>query len=64
VALLLARIASLVSAKELRLYHQWSTSDIRHKDAKIVADEVAKANMDLEIKIFPTKSLFKPREQY
>ena len=51
-------------AKELRLSHQWSTKDIRHKVAQIVADEVAKANVDLTIKIFPSKSLFKPREQY
>ena len=42
-------------AKELRLSHQWSTNDIRHKVAQIVADEVAKANVDLEIKIFPSK---------
>ncbi|MEK9668545.1 MAG: TRAP transporter substrate-binding protein DctP [Deltaproteobacteria bacterium] len=63
-ALLLAGTASLASAKELRLSHQWSTSDVRHKVAQIVADEVAAANVDLEIKIFPTKSLFKPREQY
>ena len=52
------------TAKELRLSHQWSTSDVRHKVAQIVADEVAAANVDLEIKIFPSKSLFKPREQY
>ena len=63
-AILLAGTASLVSAKVLRLSHQWSTSDVRHKVAQIVADEVAAANVDLEIKIFPTKSLFKPREQY
>ena len=63
-ALLLAGTASLVSAKVLRLSHQWSTADVRHKVAQIVADEVAAANVDLEIKIFPTKSLFKPREQY
>ena len=63
-ALLIAGTASLVSAKVLRLSHQWSTSDVRHKVAQIVADEVAAANVDLEIKIFPTKSLFKPREQY
>ena len=37
---------------------------MRHKVTQIVADEVAKANVNLEIKIFPTKSLFKPREQY
>lgn len=37
---------------------------MRQKVTQIVADEVAEANVDLEIKIFPTKSLFKPREQY
>ncbi len=51
-------------AKELRLSHQWSTSDVRHKVAQIVADEVAAADVGLSIKIFPSKSLFKPREQY
>jgi len=55
---------SLAHADELRLSHQWSTSDVRHKVAQIVADEVADADVDLEIKIFPSKSLFKPREQY
>lgn len=55
---------TLVSAKELRLSHQWSTKDVRHKVAQMVADEVKAANVDLEIKIFPSKSLFKPREQY
>ncbi|MEL7279672.1 MAG: TRAP transporter substrate-binding protein DctP [Pseudomonadota bacterium] len=49
---------------ELRLSHQWSTSDVRHQVAQIVADEVAAADVGLEIKIFPSKSLFKPREQY
>ncbi|WP_375230210.1 TRAP transporter substrate-binding protein DctP [Roseobacter sp. S98] len=51
-------------ATELRLSHQWSTADVRHQVAQIVADEVAAADVDLEIKIFPSKSLFKPREQY
>ncbi|GJL80610.1 MAG: ABC transporter substrate-binding protein [marine bacterium B5-7] len=54
----------VASATELRLSHQWSTKDVRHQVAQIVADEVAAANVDLEIKIFPSKSLFKPREQY
>lgn len=52
------------SAAELRLSHQWSTKDVRHQVAQIVADEVAAADVDLEIKIFPTQSLFKAREQY
>ena len=53
-----------VSAAELRLSHQWSENDVRHKVAQIVADEVAAADVDLEIRIFPTQSLFKAREQY
>lgn len=51
-------------AAELRLSHQWSTKDVRHKVAQMVADDVAAAGVDLSIKIFPSKSLFKPREQY
>ena len=53
-----------VGATELRLSHQWSNKDVRHKVAQMVADDVAAANVDLEIKIFGSKSLFKPREQY
>ncbi|NIZ12776.1 TRAP transporter substrate-binding protein DctP [Phaeobacter sp. HF9A] len=51
-------------ATELRLSHQWSNKDIRHQVAQMVADDVAAADVDLEIKIFGSKSLFKPREQY
>ncbi|MFQ6551307.1 TRAP transporter substrate-binding protein DctP [Aestuariibius insulae] len=56
--------AGAAQAAELRLSHQWSNNDIRHKVAQMVADDVAAADVDLEIKIFPSKSLFKPREQY
>ncbi len=51
-------------AETLRLSHQWSEGDVRHKVAKMVADEVAAAGVDLEIQIFPSQSLFKAREQY
>ncbi|WP_294606368.1 TRAP transporter substrate-binding protein DctP [uncultured Roseovarius sp.] len=57
-------LGSVANATDLRLSHQWSNSDVRHKVAQIVADEVAAADVDLEIKIFGSKSLFKPREQY
>ena len=60
----LMALAPAASATELRLSHQWSNNDVRHKVAQIVADEVAAADVDLEIKIFGSKSLFKPREQY
>ena len=56
--------AASAQATELRLSHQWSDNDIRHQVAQIVADEVAAADVDLEIVIFPTQSLFKAREQY
>ncbi len=56
--------ALTANAEELRLSHQWSTKDVRHQVAQMVADEVAAAGVDLEIKIFPSESLFKPREQY
>ncbi|KIC07842.1 ABC transporter substrate-binding protein [Leisingera sp. ANG-M1] len=62
--LALAAAGSLANATELRLSHQWSNKDIRHQVAQIVADEVAAADVDLNIKIFGSKSLFKPREQY
>ena len=56
--------AATVDAKELRVSHQWSEGDVRHKVAQMVADEVAAAGVDLEITIFPSQSLFKAREQY
>ena len=56
--------ATSVSAETLRLSHQWSNKDVRHQVAQMVADEVSAANVDLEIQIFGSKSLFKPREQY
>jgi TRAP-type C4-dicarboxylate transport system substrate-binding protein len=61
-----AFVAGAVGAQatELRLSHQWSDKDVRHQVAQIIADEVAAANVDLDIKIFPTQSLFKAREQY
>lgn len=61
-ALCVAGAASATT--ELRLSHQWSNQDIRHQVAQIVADEVAAADVDLEIKIFGSQSLFKAREQY
>ncbi len=57
-------IGSAASAETLRLSHQWSNKDVRHQVAQMVADEVAAADVDLEIQIFGSKSLFKPREQY
>ena len=57
-------IGTAASAETLRLSHQWSNKDVRHQVAQMVADGVAAADIDLEIQIFGSKSLFKPREQY
>lgn len=55
---------SAASAETLRLSHQWSNKDVRHQVAQMVADGVAAADVDLNIQIFGSRSLFKPREQY
>ena len=56
--------AGLANATELRLSHQWSNQDVRNQVAQIVADEATAADVDLDIKIFGSQSLFKAREQY
>mgnify|MGYP001544219419 FL=1 len=63
-ALSTAFIGSVANATELRLSHQWSNKDVRHQVAQMVADHVKDANVDLDIKIFTSQSLFKAREQY
>jgi TRAP-type C4-dicarboxylate transport system substrate-binding protein len=55
---------TLAQAETLRLSHQWSESDVRHQVAQMVADEVAAANVDLDIQIYPNQTLFKAKEQY
>ena len=64
VALACLTFGSAAHAETLRLSHQWSNKDVRHQVAQMVADDVAAANVDLDIQIFGSKSLFKPREQY
>ena len=56
--------SAMAADKVLKVSHQWSTSDVRHKVAQMVADEVAAAGVGLELQIYPSKSLFKPKEQY
>lgn len=60
----IAAVSFGAQAEELRVSHQWSEADVRHKVAQIVADEVAAADVGLEITIFPSQSLLKAREQY
>ncbi|CAN5786436.1 TRAP transporter substrate-binding protein DctP [soil metagenome] len=55
-------LAAPVAAQTLRISHQWSTSDIRHKVIEMVAEEVAETG--LEFQIYPNASLFSPNEQW
>jgi TRAP-type C4-dicarboxylate transport system substrate-binding protein len=54
------------SALTLRASHQWpgGKGDVRDEMVRIIARDVAKANVGLTIKIYPGKSLFKPKEQW
>jgi TRAP-type C4-dicarboxylate transport system substrate-binding protein len=63
-ALAASLFATASFAEKLKLSHQWSEGDVRHKVAQMVADDVAAASVDLEIQIFPNQTLFKAREQY
>lgn len=59
-----AALTGAVEAKTLKASHQWNTKDVRHQMVQIVADELEKANVDLKVKIYPSKSLYKPKEQW
>lgn len=50
----------------LKASHQWpgGGKDVRDQMVQILADEVEKANVGLKIKIYPSKSLYKPKEQW
>lgn len=57
-------LATPAFAETLRLSHQWSTSDVRHKIAEMIANDPAVKASGLDIQIFPSGSLFKATEQY
>lgn len=52
--------------KVIKLSHQWpgGGKDVRDKMVTILADEVEKANVGLTIKIYPSSSLYKAKEQW
>ncbi len=65
-ALAFSVAAGSAGAKTLKASHQWpgGKGDARDEMVQIIAKEVAKANVDLDIKVYPGKSLFKPKEQW
>ena len=50
----------------LKASHQWpgGTGDVRDEMVQILAKEAAVADVGLDIRIYPGKSLFKPKEQW
>jgi len=53
-------------AKSLKASHQWpgGKGDVRDIMVQIIAEEVAKSDVGLNIKVYPGKSLFKPKDQW
>ena len=58
-------------AVTLKASHQWpgtpradGSFDVRHEMVQIIADEVKKAKVDMDVRIYPAKSLYKPKEQW
>jgi TRAP-type C4-dicarboxylate transport system substrate-binding protein len=59
-------VVNFASAKSLKASHQWpgGKGDVRDIMVQMIAEEVAKADVGLDIKVYPGKSLFKPKEQW
>jgi len=58
--------AGSAQAETLKASHQWpgGKGDVRDEMVQILAKEVANADVGLEIKVYPAKSLYKPKEQW
>ena len=52
--------------RELKASHQWpgGKGDIRDEMVQMIARDVNEANIGLKIKVYPGKSLYKPKEQW
>lgn len=59
-------VATGAGALTLKASHQWpgGRGDVRDEMVLIIAKEVAKANVGIDIKVYPGKSLFKPKAQW
>jgi TRAP-type C4-dicarboxylate transport system substrate-binding protein len=65
-AMALVFVAGTAGAVTLKASHQWpgGKGDVRDEMVQMIAKEVANAGVDLEIQVYPGKSLFKPKEQW
>ncbi|SDT95808.1 TRAP transporter substrate-binding protein DctP [Stappia sp. ES.058] len=65
-AMVIAMPAAHAADVVLKASHQWpgGKGDVRDEMVQILAREVADADVGVEIKVYPGRSLFKPREQW
>jgi TRAP-type C4-dicarboxylate transport system substrate-binding protein len=58
--------SAALAQTQLKASHQWpgGKGDVRDEMVQIIAREVAAANVDLEVRIYPAASLFKPTQQW
>ncbi len=56
--------AGPVAAQTLKASHQWPKDDVRGQMVEIIKTEVEKAGVDLDIRVYPGSSLFKPKQQW
>lgn len=64
IALTAGWVTQAAAQQTLRLSHQWSTNDIRHKVAEVLASELEQAEVGLNLQIFPNQSLFRANDQW
>jgi TRAP-type transport system periplasmic protein len=58
--------SAALAQTQLKASHQWPSGkgDVRDEMVQIIAREVAAAGVDLEVRIYPAASLFKPTQQW
>lgn len=63
---LLTTVAGVGQAASLKASHQWpgGKGDIRDEMVQIIARHMKENNTGVDIKVYPGKSLFKPKEQW
>jgi TRAP-type C4-dicarboxylate transport system substrate-binding protein len=58
--------SAALAQTQLKASHQWpgGKGDVRDEMVQIIAREVAAADVDLDVRIYPAASLFKPTQQW
>jgi TRAP-type transport system periplasmic protein len=58
--------SAALAQDQLKASHQWpgGKGDVRDEMVQIIAREVAAADVDLDVRIYPAASLFKPTQQW